>query len=73
MLRRHGTLRALLSYAKPLCLVLAGDVACRLRLPTTHHRVLLANDGALAQARARERATDARGAPPPRARAILPL
>ena len=47
VLLRSRLLRALFAYDKPLVLVLAGDSACRLEtLPETHHRVVLANDGA---------------------------
>jgi len=42
---RSRLLRALLAYEKPLKLVVAGDVGCRLRLPPTHHAVVLAGDG----------------------------
>mmetsp|Transcript_16078 Transcript_16078/g.24130 ORF Transcript_16078/g.24130 Transcript_16078/m.24130 type:complete len:634 (-) Transcript_16078:254-2155(-) len=47
---RNSLYRSLLSYSKPLILVIAGDVGCRLRTPPTHHRIILANDGCLAQA-----------------------
>jgi len=43
---RSELLRELFAYPKPLVLVLAGDSACRLRLPETHHAVVLPNDGA---------------------------
>jgi len=45
LLRRSTTLRAILSYEKPLTLVIGGDLACRLQdLPLTHHKLLFAND-----------------------------
>ena len=60
LLLSNPVLRDLLAYAKPLILVLANEGACRLRVPATHHRVLLANDGAEAQAAAsRARGVDA--------------
>lgn len=45
---RSSTLRALLSYERPLTIVLAGDLSCRLAgdLPVTHHKLLIANDAA---------------------------
>lgn len=46
LLLRSELLRRLLAYPKPLVLVLAGDSACRLRLPATHHAVVFPNDGA---------------------------
>ncbi|KAH8059547.1 hypothetical protein JL721_9288 [Aureococcus anophagefferens] len=46
IVKRSTLLRALFAYGKPLVLVLAGDSACRLELPATHHAVVLANDGA---------------------------
>jgi len=49
LVRRSTLLRRALAYARPLTLVISGDVACRLRLPRTHHRVVLSNDAAQAQ------------------------
>ncbi|KAH8048700.1 hypothetical protein JL722_12320 [Aureococcus anophagefferens] len=46
IVKRSTLLRALFAYGKPLVLVLAGDSACRLELPATHHAVVLANGGA---------------------------
>ncbi|KAJ8601069.1 hypothetical protein CTAYLR_004508 [Chrysophaeum taylorii] len=51
VLLRSGVIRKLLSYTEPLVLVLAGDIGCRLRLPETHHRIILPNDGGLSQVR----------------------
>lgn len=49
LLLRSRLLRTLLSYESPLTLVVSGDVACRLRLPQTHHKVIISNDAAGAQ------------------------
>lgn len=49
LLLRSQLLRTALSYESPLTLVISGDMACRLRLPQTHHKVIISNDAAGAQ------------------------
>ncbi|KAJ8599147.1 hypothetical protein CTAYLR_008285 [Chrysophaeum taylorii] len=46
---RSRLLRRVLSYPEPLVVVVSGDVACRLALPQTHHRILVSDDAGGAQ------------------------
>lgn len=50
LVKRSKLLRALLAYERPLVLVLAGDLDCRLRanIPDTHHTIIFPNDAACA-------------------------
>ena len=49
LLLNSNLLRALLAYDEPLTLIFADDLACRTRLPATHHRLIFANDGGYGQ------------------------
>ncbi|KAH8097216.1 hypothetical protein JL720_98 [Aureococcus anophagefferens] len=48
LVKRSRLLRALLAYDEPLTIVVAGDVACRLKLPATHHAYVLSGDAGAA-------------------------
>ncbi|KAK7239778.1 hypothetical protein SO694_00029116 [Aureococcus anophagefferens] len=49
LVKRSRLLRALLAYDdEPLTIVAAGDAACRLKLPATHHAYVLSGDAGAA-------------------------
>ncbi|KAH8050262.1 hypothetical protein JL722_11467 [Aureococcus anophagefferens] len=48
LVKRSRLLRALLAYDEPLTIIVAGDVACRLKLPATHHAYVLSGDAGAA-------------------------